>query len=316
MQPQNSNQNQNPNQTPQPGQPGQAPFQRRPIQQPIAPRPFATPAAQPQARPQPQQFVPPAPQPIKPQTAQSPVDQFGRPAQPQAPSPAPPQQFATSQFRPASRPVTQPNDFNAPRSAQSPTSPVRLDEPLDLDLNHDAFPRFEKPESAKKTGLPKGVIAVIVIAAAGLGVGLIDKSQHNMLFTTVLAFDLLLAVGLFVRKEIVHKAAVGFAIATVTVSAALALGYRGVVDNSVNAEALFIAEAQKLQNQSPTKQLTHQQQQHLDAMQLQLEAQKNAVGENSTLVYGKYGATVVLYALVALYLTRPKVKEAFAETVK
>lgn len=165
-------------------------------------------------------------------------------------------------------------------------------------------------QTKEKAKFPKGLFILLAFGVAGLILGLIDKSQHSTIFNIVLALDLLAAAVLFVRKEFLHKAALGLAVATVTVSAALALSYRGLTSNTVKAEALFIEEAKKLQNQSPTKQLTHEQQQHLDAMQLQLEAQQQAVGENSALVYGKYGGTIVAYALVALYLTRPKVKEA------
>jgi len=163
-----------------------------------------------------------------------------------------------------------------------------------------------------KGSLPKGIFAIMLVSLVGLVAGLLDKSQNSPIFTIVLGVDVLVAAGLFVRKEVVRKFALGLAIITVTMSTAMVLSYRGLADNAVAAEALFVAEAKKLQNQSPTKQLTHDQQQHLDAMQLKLEAQKMGVGKNSPIIYGKYGATIVLFAAVAVYLTRSKVKEAFA----
>jgi hypothetical protein len=119
-------------------------------------------------------------------------------------------------------------------------------------------------------------------------------------------------VAIFIfRKEILRKVALGMAITTVTACAALVLSYRGFESSTVKAEALFVEEAKKLQNQSPTKQLTKDQQAHLDAMQFKLEAQQAGVNRNSLLVYGKYGATILAFAAIAVYLTRPKVREAF-----
>jgi hypothetical protein len=292
MQPENTNPNQNPNPgvPQQSGQPGQAPFQRRPIQ-PIAQRQFAAnPAPAPQ-QPQPQQFAP-RPQPVASQPQQAPnpsVNSFAQPAQQQP-------QFAPRPQQLTPRP--------APQQFTQPSTPA--------ESSFSGFTRPARPEVKEKPGLPKGVFALLLFGIGGLAIGILDKSQHNMIFNIIVALDLLLAFGLlFVRKEVVRKAATGLATVTIIASAALVLAYAGLASSTVNAESAFIAEAKKLQNQSPTKQLTDEQQQHLDAMQLQLEAQQKAVGENSTLVYGKYGVTVALYALVALYLTRPKVKEAF-----
>lgn len=186
-----------------------------------------------------------------------------------------------------------------------------------MDLDREVFskPLLSQNEKSKRK-LPVGTIALITIGLAGLGIGLMDKSQNSMLFNVMLGLNAAIAFALFIRKEFIHKAAFGLAMITITASAALVLGYHGLISNTANAESLFIAEAKKLQNMSPTKQLTHEQQQHLDAMQFQLEAQKNAVGQNSTLVYAKYGGTIVAYGLAALYLSRPKVKAAYAPAQK
>jgi hypothetical protein len=297
MQPENTNppQNPNPGVPQQPGQPVQAPFHRRPVQ-PLAPRPFST---TPAPNTQPQTFAPQQPS----------ADPFARPAQPsQQPQFAPqPQRFPT---QPRAAQSSQPLGTPRPQQGFAPQTP-QPERPIEV--NRSEFTRPVRPQVVEKPGLPKGVFALILIGLAGLAIGFIDKSQHNMIFNVIVALDLLLAFGLFIlRREFVHKAAMGFAMVTVIASAALVLGYMGLANSTVNAETAFIAEAKKLQGQSPTKQLTHEQQQHLDAMQLQLEAQQQAVGKDSTLVYGKYGATVVAYSLIALYLTRPKVKEAFA----
>ena len=215
---------------------------------------------------------------------------------------------AAPAFRPAAPSIAQPQ-------APAFTRPAQPD-PLDQ-IGRVSLDTFDPKAQSKKSTFPKGLIAIGVVSLVGLAVGFVDKTQNSLIYTIVLGFDVLLAIDLLVRRqEPVRKVAMGLAIATVTVSAALVLGYRGLIDNTANAETLFIAEAKKLQNQSPTKQLTDEQQQHLDAMQLQLEAQQNSVGENSTLVYGKYGVSIVVFAGVALYLTRPKVKEAFEATIK
>jgi hypothetical protein len=256
---------------------------------------------------------------MTPQVPKPSMGEFVSPPKPTQPQPQV-QQSAHPAFRQTPRPTTSTapaQDFSALRPAQPQTQPVQLDDSLDLNLDHSTFRRPDRSQPVKaQSGYPKGIFALVALGIVALVVGLIDKSQHNMVFNTLVAIDALLAAGLFIRKELVRKAAMGLAIATVTISAALVLSYRGLTDNTVKAEALFVAEAKKLQNQSPTKQLTHEQQQHLDAMQLKLEAQQSALGKSSALVYGKYGAMVALYSLVAIYLTRPKVKEAFVVTVK
>lgn len=332
MQPQNPNQNPNlnPGQPNQPGQPGPSPFNRRPIQ-PIAPRPFASPQQQTSQpaqntqpyRPQPQ-FQPHAPQfrPAQPQVQpQPPVPQepkpaaspFVRPSQPIQPT-AQPHRPATQQAsstvaqdlgsqRPAAPASPFPDRPSFGQQTDSPSKPVNSGFSMSLD--------FQAKATKKKR--PIAALIILALGIGGLTFGLIDKSQHSVVFNVVVALNLLAAFGLlFFRKEPVRKAASVLAIATVTVSAALALGYRGLADSTVKAEAMFISEAKKLQNQSPTKQLTHEQQQHLDAMQLKLQAQQEAIGENSSLVYAKYGSAIAAYSIVALYLTRPKVKQAFA----
>lgn len=169
----------------------------------------------------------------------------------------------------------------------------------------------EKPQ-AQKSSFPKGIFAVVLVSVLALVAGVLTKSQGNTIFTAVLGLNLVIALGLFLRKEPIRRAATFAALFVVMAGATLTLTYWGHVDNTVKAEKLFVTEAKKLQNQSPTKQLTHEQQQHLDAMQLSLQAKQDGVAKNSTLIYGKYGVTMVMFALIAFYLTRTKVKEAFA----
>ena len=340
MPPQNTNPdfNPSPNNNPQPGSPDNGSFQRRPVQQ-FAPRPHSVSGQQqftPQPQPQTPQFPQQQPQPPRPQQPQQP--QFHQPQQlPQRPAPQQTPQFSPNPVQPAqnnfapNKPAFQPQQAPqyqpnlAPRQAPTPQSqnfnPAQSQaptfsqpQPAFNDQIRSNFPKPLRKNVAERPNLPKGVFALLALGIAGLAVGIMDKSQHNVVFNAFLGINVILVITLmFVRRDMVRKASLGFALATITASAALVLSYWSLTGSTVNAEAAFVAEAKKLQNMSPTKQLTHEQQQHLDAMQLQLEAQQAAVGKNSTLVYGKYGTTVVLYGLAALYLSRSKVKKAFQE---
>ncbi len=178
-------------------------------------------------------------------------------------------------------------------------------------IDRVASATLELPQPVIKKPIPKTLIILVVVGLMGLVAGLLVKSQNSLVYTVILGLDLVVAAALFLRLELARKAALGMALVTVTMSAALLLSYLGLANNTVHAQAKFVAEAKKLQNQSPTKQLTHDQQEQLDSMQLKLEAQQEGVGKHTMLVYSKYGATILLYALVTVYLLRPKIKEAF-----
>jgi hypothetical protein len=207
---------------------------------------------------------------------------------------------------PAARPQPQPIYPAIPPEMQNMQPDV-----VDQVGRSDELDRVGK-ERTKKAPLPKLFIAIVAVSFIALALGFIDNSQNGTVYTALAGlFALLMVVMLFVRKDILRKIALGTAVVTATACAALVFSYRGFESSTVKAEAMFIEEAKRLQNQSPTKQLTKEQQSHLDAMQFKLEAQQAGVNSNSLIVYGKYGFAILAFAGIAVYLTRPKVKEAF-----
>lgn len=161
----------------------------------------------------------------------------------------------------------------------------------------------------KKAAMPKGVFVIATITLIGFVASFFDSSQLSLVYTIIILLDLLLVIGLFLRMEVARKFAFWLAVTTVILNALLAGVFYMSVDRANSMEQKFIAEAKRLQ--SINVQMTREQQEYLDNMQKDVESANDALGKSQPFVYGKLGATIVAYCGVALYLSRPKVKESF-----
>jgi hypothetical protein len=161
----------------------------------------------------------------------------------------------------------------------------------------------------KKQKIPKGVFVIAAISTVGFIASFFDNSQLGLFYTVLLLADLLLVARLFLRLEMARKLLFWVAIATVVLNLLFGGLFYMMVNRAEQLEQEFIAEAQRLNEINPQK--SKQDQDMLDNMQKEVEAAQNNLGDLANLVYLKVGITAVAYAGSAVYLTRPKVKEAF-----
>lgn len=158
------------------------------------------------------------------------------------------------------------------------------------------------------SGLPKGVYVVATLNILGFVFSFFDTSQNNFWYMAVMFAGLLLAIALLLRQSWARLATAGVAGLTVVVSLVMLVTFVSLQNHIHQLKNQYNTALKNSQQQGT---LTSDQQLQLDNFQATITRQESQVGRSFMFVYIKYGVTVVVMALIAWYLTRPTVREAF-----
>lgn len=279
---------------------------------PVTPAPSPQPFKLPQPSPG---FKPPAPQPTKPVSPPVPVS-------PKVTNPNPKFDFGKPPTPVQSTPTPRPSPIPTPATPTQPTTQTSPIDSLDFNMEND-MESMRKDDLLGMTGsriipkkqrLPRGVFAIAAVSAIGFGLSFFDGSTLGFIYTIAMILDLLLIIGLFLRLEIARKLLLWLSITLAVLNVILGGAFFMLVNRANQFEQQFVAEAKRLNEINPQK--STQDQAKLDAMQKEVEDATKQLGNLANLFYIKVGVTAVAHTCIAIYLSRPKVKESFRKELK
>lgn len=224
-------------------------------------------------------------------------------------APAPTQASSSNAFaRPSNQHITpqEPPQNIAP--APAPANEPVADRDLESLRGGDLLSDKAKAVPRKKT-VPKPIYAVPVIAGIGVGTSFLDGAQLSTVYAIIMAVIVLLSVGLLFRIAAIRKVAVWTMFATAGICVLLSGLLYLQSSQADSKKESFTSEALRLNEINPQK--SKEDQEKLDTMQKDMEAAQEKVGNNQNLFYARSIASAVIFAGIGVYLTRPKVKEAF-----
>jgi len=159
----------------------------------------------------------------------------------------------------------------------------------------------------EKSRLPTGVYIIIAANLLGFVASFFNTSENSLLYTYSMLFSLMIAVGLILRFAAVRKLYVGLAGLLVVLTIILMIGFFGLQERvdqvKANAASYYSSINQSL--------LTTAQQQELANQESTLITLEREEGKAVPFFYIYHSLIIVYAGLTVIYLTRPKVKEAF-----
>ncbi|MEI7674192.1 MAG: hypothetical protein WCI60_00435 [bacterium] len=161
----------------------------------------------------------------------------------------------------------------------------------------------------QKVKVPIGIYLIAGYTLIGVVIGFIDTSQNSTFYTIVMIIDLFLAIGLLMKLEIARKIILWLeAITLILIVGSFFL----LIGLQQRSNTLKIKTNTVISNLDQNK-LTSKQKQNLVKLQSSLAEADKLAEKTLTLAYFKLGATAVGTIVIIVYLTRPKVKDAFHE---
>ncbi|HTE22236.1 MAG TPA: hypothetical protein VK674_04315 [Candidatus Limnocylindria bacterium] len=159
----------------------------------------------------------------------------------------------------------------------------------------------------EKKKLPVGVYVLTGFTLLSFLASFFDSSQTSVIYSVAMLVSLLVAIGLVLRMEAARKFMTGYSVVLLVltiVSIVLLVGLQQRIrQNKANYEAAV--------NRIDQSRLTSNQKQLLEAMSMTLAAQEKQAGKAISFTYFKLGSTALVSLATIVYLTRPKVREAF-----
>lgn len=155
----------------------------------------------------------------------------------------------------------------------------------------------------QKTRLPKGVYVIAGLILIGFTFSFFDTSQNSFLFSIGLFMDLLLGIGLLLRMEAARKMLIIISAALLVLTTASAFLIVGFQSRMASQKAKFEAAVGRLNKENQVS---------LDEFRTHITAAERQLDRDLGLIYTKLALSGIFHIAVIIYLTRPRVKEAFA----
>ena len=214
--------------------------------------------------------------------------------QPQAPTPYPaPQPIAQQQPAPAS-PSFAPNPVQ--EQIQSPVFAAKSD--------------AQESQAKPRIKLPLGVYVVAALVFMGFVGSFFNTSRTSTVSGAIAVIELLLVVGLLMRKNLARMALIGVAGISIVVAVVTMVTYvnvqQGIKQDKVNYQTAV--------NHLNEQKLTEDEKRNLGTLQIEISKKQKQIGQIIVVSYGMQAAAIVESIIIIIYLTRPKVKSVFSAT--
>ena len=165
---------------------------------------------------------------------------------------------------------------------------------------------------AEKNPLPIGIYILAGVSFLAFVAGFIATQRNSTLYTLLMFINLLLAIGLVLRLELARKVILWTSVISFVFLIASIFLLIGLQNKLATSKSNYDAAISRinLADASPT------QQQAIQKISDTLNTQEKQVGKLIAFDYVKLGLAAVEQVVIIVYVTRPKVKEAFHELEK
>jgi hypothetical protein len=159
----------------------------------------------------------------------------------------------------------------------------------------------------RKLQLPMGVYLVIVYLAVVAALGFFDDSQFHTMFLVGTLVAFVLSLGLLAKSAMASKLIVGWSLVMILASLA---GFYSFSKNMKNlnqelsrSDAILVGVRERF---------TDEQLAAFKAQDKKITNLRKETGTTEKVAYLKYGAVIIGYSAILLYLTQPALRKTFS----
>jgi uncharacterized protein YlxP (DUF503 family) len=160
-----------------------------------------------------------------------------------------------------------------------------------------------------KQKMPVGVYIIAGWVLLGFVVSFFDTAEDSLFLTVGLFINLLLGLGLLFGLEVARKGIIwmfGLIIALSVVIITLLIGLQGSITAAQNNYTVAVSKINQ-------QELTPEQQQQLAMIKSRIATERHKAGHALAITFTEYAVEIVGSIGGIVYLTRPKLKDAFHE---
>lgn len=217
-------------------------------------------------------------------------------------------------------------DNNVPTAGNTPQAPPEPDVPTPAQASQTVYPAAPQPQTTpssdspyigltgsamqeQKPPMPKGIYVISGLTVLGFVVNFFNTSSaYDFLYLLAAFINLLLVVGLLLRKDIARKALVAFATLSI-VLASLNAAVMGMVRYRVHDSSVRYQNAIREYRNDPAR---REQMRAFERLEAQMAAREQELDRLLIGLAIRTGIALSLNAAIIIYLTRPRIKEYFS----